>query len=315
MSNSENKRYVMQRLDESKLKDIDTLYEGVYGKKPEKDYFSKKYSTAYTEAQYLGHIAYDNENNPIAFFGAIPCFIQYKEKILLAAQGADVMTHPEHRYNGFFLKLAKLTFDLCKESGINLIIGFASENSYHGCVNRLGFRMVDNMERFSIPVDTLPLGSLSKRFKWSKWIYDKYTKWVLRKYLLPQKGLLSSAISEECGGVIRSTEYFINKTYNKTQVLKAGSGKVWFKIKNGFVIGDLDLPEQDFDNVINEIKKIVKRLGITGISFQTSPGTQLHTLFIKKYSSKPSFPVIFLDLGADIPLNKLKFTFADIDIF
>ncbi len=98
-------------------------------------------------------------------------------------------------------------------------------------------------------------------------------------------------------------------------VIKIGEAKVWMKIQNDFIIGDLEMAEDDFDAVINGIQKIAKRLGAANIFFQVSPGIQLHELFAKKYKPIPSFPVIFLDLGAGIPLNKLKFSFADIDIF
>ena len=120
---------------------------------------------------------------------------------------------------------------------------------------------------------------------------------------------------EGFGGVYRDDRYLKYKTYSNTKVLKIGNAKVWMKIQNDLIIGDLEIAEQDFDAVINAIKKIAERLGVANISFQSSPGVQLHTWFAKKYKTAPSFPIIFLDLGAGIPLDKLKFSFADIDIF
>jgi hypothetical protein len=61
--------------------------------------------------------------------------------------------------------------------------------------------------------------------------------------------------------------------------------------------------------------QVATRLGTRRIFFQVSPGTRLYDLFATKYTSTPSFPVIVLNLGANIPSDKLAFTFADIDIF
>ena len=54
---------------------------------------------------------------------------------------------------------------------------------------------------------------------------------------------------------------------------------------------------------------------LSKIFFQTCHGTQLYFLFAERFKSSPSFPVLFQNFGADIPLKEIKFTFADIDIF
>jgi hypothetical protein len=73
--------------------------------------------------------------------------------------------------------------------------------------------------------------------------------------------------------------------------------------------------DEEFGRMMNKMKKIAKRLGTTQINFQTSPGTYLYNLFAKKYTPMLSFPILFLDLGSTLCPSKIKFTFADIDIF
>src|SRR6266542_5268636 len=307
---NEDSEYSIARLDENKLKDLETLYKTVYGQKPGKNYLLNKYNTAYTGAQYIGHIAYESENIPVAYFGVIPCFIQYNDQIVLAAHAADAMTLFQYRYRGFFIELAKKTFDLCRTAGIQLVFGFPNQNSYHGLVHKLGWKMTEYMERFSIPVNSFPMESLSQHFAWVNWIYKKYENWILHKYFLAQPGLSNSIVADGFGGVYRDDRYLKYKTYSETKVIKIGNAKVWIKIQNGFVIGDIEMTGNDFEALISGIKKIAKRVGTANIFFQVSPGTRLHTLFTEKYKPAPSFPIIFLDLGADIPLNKLKFSFA-----
>ena len=65
----ENREYSIARLDENKLKDLEILYKGVYGHKPAKNYLLKKYNTAYTGTQYIGHIAYDVKISPSLILG------------------------------------------------------------------------------------------------------------------------------------------------------------------------------------------------------------------------------------------------------
>ena len=310
----ESSEYYIKRLDENRLKDIETLHKAIYGKKPKKNYFLKKYNTTYAGVKYIGYIAYNTKNIPIAFFGVIPCFIQYGNELILCAQAVDAMTLSHFRYKGIFVKLVRATIDLCKSEGICLVFGFPNQNSYHGLVHTLKWSVTERMELFTIPVNAFPLEKLLRDFRWTEWIYKKYAGWILKKYSIAEPGLPSSVIAEGYGGVYRNEEYLKYKSNDK-QVIQIGNSKAWIKIRNGLIIGDLSGEAQHFHLLMNTIKKIAKLLGISRIFFHASPGTRLHTLFEKWYKAEASFPVIFLELEASVPLEKIKFTFADIDIF
>ena len=141
----ETKEYIVSRISRERLKDMESLHEAVYGTPAPENYFSKKYDTAYTGAEWLGYIAYNKENIAVAYYGVIPCFIQYDKKIILAAQSGDTMTHPGFRYKGMFVELSKITFALCKECGVQFVFGFPNQNSYHGAVNKLGWIQNETM--------------------------------------------------------------------------------------------------------------------------------------------------------------------------
>ena len=129
------------------------------------------------------------------------------------------MTIIDHRCKGVFVELAKNTFELCKLNGIKLLFGFPNQNSYHGLVNNLGWKIAGHMQRFKIPVNTFPFASLLQNFQSSKWIYNKYLKLVLRKYL-SLDNFTGSAITEEYGGVYRDENYMRYKQYNSSLLLK-----------------------------------------------------------------------------------------------
>lgn len=307
--------YKIARLDKARLVDVDRLHRAVYDATPAKSHFQKKYDTRYTEIENTGFLAYDAAGKPVAFYGVIPCFIQCGGRIVLAAQSADTMTHPLHRNKGLFMKLARLTFDLCSEVGIKVVFGFPNQNSHRGLV-KLGWVTTEVMERFNIGVDALPLESLSRKFGWTRSLYNSSVRSVLRKYFYSRQGLGNSLITEGYGGVYRDEKYLQYKTYSSSQVMQLGSCKIWYKIQNGFVIGDMHSgTPQEFEAAINELKKLCRKLGIREINFQASPGTTLAELFGRNVSAHASFPVMFLDLDSKLDLSKLKFTLADIDFF
>ena len=138
---------------------------------------------------------------------------------------------------------------------------------------------------------------------------------MLNKYILHRHGIINSVIRDGYGGLYRDDLYLQYKTYSDTQVIKIGRAKAWIRIKNDLIIGDLDLADQDFNATMDALKKIAIKLGVRQIFFHTSPHTHLHSLFAACYKRVPSFPVLFQDLGAGLPFDKIKFTFADIDIF
>jgi hypothetical protein len=307
--------YKIIKLDEKNIGDVEKLYTAVYEKKPPPDYFKRKYNTTYTGVSNIGFIAYNTENLPIAYYGVIPCFIQHADKIILAAQSADTMTHPEFRYKGMFVELSNVCFDLCRRNGITLIFGFPNQNSYHGAVHKLGWKMTETMDYFVIPVKTFSLEHLASKFAPLKKLYVKYVKLMLHKYLIAESGLANSVISDGYAGVYRNKQYLQYKTYSSTQVIKIDESKLWIKINNGLLIGDIVLPENSFDKLIHKVKKIARKLGVSQIYFHACKHTRLHNLFAKRFNAIPSFPVLFQDFGSGLPLEEIKFTFADIDIF
>ena len=306
--------YKIARLDEDKLPDVSRLHQKIYGITPKENYFHEKYDTSYTGVMHIGFLAYDKNNEPVAFYGVIPCFIQLGNRIVPAAQSADTMTHPSHRNKGLFTRLATLTFELCRQDGIALVFGFPNQNSHHGLL-ALGWKVTERMERFSIPVGTFPLESLAYKFTWSRRAYGRFAKKSLQRYFHSRHGLSNSLVTSELGGVYRDEKYLQYKTYSSSEVIQVGKGKIWYKIQNGFSIGDMSVTEKEFVPTIEQLKKICRRLGLTQMNFQSSPGTPLALLFGNMVSPIPSFPISFLDLGCGLDLTKLKFTFADIDIF
>jgi len=316
ISNTQSREYTVTRLNKENLADVAMLHKEVYGKAAPVIHFPKKYDTAYTGVEYVGFIAYNIENIPVAYYGVIPCFMEYENKVILAAQSADTMTHPQHRYKGMFVDLSNKTFDLCRQLGILLIFGFPNQHSYHGAINKLGWKMTGAMNCFIIPVKSLPLESYSRRSVILKKLYKCYSNFIFRENFFPGLGVANSVIADGFAGVNRSEAYLQYKTYSPSKVIVMDDTKIWVSTKYGLMIGDIEgISKINFSVVINKLKKIAKKLGVRQIQFHGSPGASLHDLFADNYKASPSYPMFFQDFGSAIPPDKVRFTFADIDIF
>jgi len=167
--------YTVERLNAVNILDLTKLYEAVYNRPASHIFFKNKYNTAYTGVEHVGFIAYNSTRLPIAFYGVIPCFLQYQTNLILAAQSADTMTHPGYRGLGLFTKLAKQTFELCKEKHIRLLFGFPNQNSLPGFVKKLGWEVTGMMDCFTIPVGKIAWDVHAKKcFRQSGFIITMY---------------------------------------------------------------------------------------------------------------------------------------------
>ena len=295
--NSSDNLYNFERLSAKNISDLDRLYTAVYNHQRSAGYFAKKYDTAYTGVEYTGFIAYNDQHEPVAFYGVVP------------------MTHPGHRLKGLFTQLARLTFKLCAQEGIKVIFGFPNQNSVKGFVD-LDWETSEIMELYLIPVETIPLENIAEHTPLLGRLYKEYQHQVLKKYLVPQKGIENSVLNDGFAGVNRDDLYFDHKDCHDTQVLRIGKALLWVKIKsNAFIIGDIICGDKDFDNIMQKVHKLASILGLNQVQFQTSPETKASGLFAKRYHFIPSFPIMFKTLERSIKTDKIKFTFADIDTF
>ncbi len=311
----QKKGYHIERLSKKNIGVLNQLYHDVYGRFNAEDYYTKKYDTAYTGVEYIGYIAFDEHRKPIAFYGVIPCFIRHSDQLYLAAQSADTMTHPKHQFKGIFVQLANLTFDLCREEGISIVFGFPNQNSLHGFLVRLKWQMTETLDFYDIPTGFVPIEGIVRKIPFLSNAYERYQEYILKDYLVPRKGIENSSFKDGFAGVNRNAHYLNYKSYHDTQVIRVGDALLWIKIKNGLIIGDINCREDEFDQMMSEVKKIALKLGLKRIQFHTSHQTRLSALFSSRYDAVPSFYVLFKDLGARIPLDAIKFTYADVDTF
>lgn len=305
--------YRIERLDSNNVAVLASLYKAVYGRKPAKDFFQKKYDTAFAGVTHIGYIAFASDNTPVAFYGAIPCSLTDGRNVFQAAQCADAMTHLHHRKEGLFSFLSEKCVELCKAHDIKFVFGFPNQSSAPIFLNELGWSIAGYLDRFVIPVER---SVLSKFFLRGQWLLNPLNKKLrMERYRTAKKGIASSMLGAGFTAVLRDEKYLEYKSFLSSQVMQLGNAFVWLKTGKIWQVGDFELGESEFDEFMKNLRKLAKEMDAGSIQFQCSRGTKLHELFSTRYRYFPSFPFIYKDLGSGLNAENIKFTFADIDIF
>lgn len=292
-------KHSIARLGPDNLHHLEALHQAVYGKACSHRYYQLKYSTAYTGAEHIGFLAYE-QGQPIAFYGVVPVIMSVEQQRVLAAQSCDTMTHPAHRQKGLFTELAQLTFELAKASGIHFVFGFPNQHSYPGFIKHLGFAHNETMNRYSMRYESSLYRSL----------YHKLWKARLSKAGRP---LSNSLIAEGFDGVVYDQAWYDYKRYDRTYTIEDAKGRAWIKCVHGLWIGAMETGSPD--NIQKAVRSIAKASKAREITLMVSPGTALDAQLSGMQPPEAGFAIITKNLSQRYDLSRLKFQLADIDIF
>ncbi|MFN8322539.1 MAG: GNAT family N-acetyltransferase [Chitinophagales bacterium] len=308
--------YFYKRVDESCYKDLVYLFEAAFNTKTDINYYRHKMDTGYLGVRHLGYVAYDESMKPAAFYGVYPYKTEYKGKEYLAAQSGDTMTHPSHTGKGLFTTLAKMTYQLAKEEGIQFIFGYPNQNSYPGFVKKLSWTHRENMTNYVINVVTFPCAAIAKKVPFLLPLHKRYVRFVAGFYPSKKIFLASSVINLQYGGVIRNEEFHRYKSYYDNYLVDLGGCTAWVKVDGSLAIGDIELQDAaHVTTVIRKIKKLAFWLGCNKILFAVGKDTNWDLLLKGKYENMEGIPVGYLDLQSGLPLENMKYIMADYDTF
>jgi hypothetical protein len=299
--------WIIKRMDPAAMEDFNQLYTAVYHRKPPANYYNHKFGTALAGINYVGFLAYTPDGQPIASLCLVPCIISYGRERITGAQLTDGMTHPAYRKKGLFSELETYLINLAKDEAIDVLFGFAVPATNPLLINK-GWYELEKTDRFVIPVPHSLKWFLQKSLR--KIGLKKNSKAMER-----EPNFLNSVLADGFAGVERSKGYLIYKSFTNTGILKTTDGLAWIKIGDQLVIGDMEVKENDFDPMIRHIQSVAENAGAIQIYFQCSKGIGLHRLFSKQYAAIPSFSVVMKTLTPGIDTARIRFTFADVDIF
>lgn len=311
--------YRFEKLSDENIQDLVPIYVSAFKKDISLQELTKKFDTSFTGLKNVGFIAYSPENEPAAFYGVFPCYMNYRGEKVLVCQSGNTMTHENHQRKNLFVSLAKITYEFCSHNGIQLVFGFPNQNSYPGFVNKLNWTHRENIQAYITKTRCLPFLRLKSKFpslapKISTYIANK-----LESLQTERKAFESIQAGGNVSVMDRSEDFLNYKTYHKSYLLEIFSKKVWVKPSDMFLlVGDIEnCDEKTFYEIIEKLHRLCFWLGIPHLRFHVSSGSALEkylTPIAKKHDQ--SYPIgytVFSDRSFE--METVKFTLADYDTF
>ncbi len=306
--------YSVERLAASNISRLVYLYKVVFHQKITVAFLLQKYDTKIFGTDFIGFIALNQSNLPIAFYGVIPCLVRWEGKVILAAQSSDTMTHPNFQRQGLFHSLAIKTYALAKENGIQFIFGFPNQNSYPGFV-KLQWQFTPNaLQLFKLKTGLPGFGKLMSRIPILKRVYDRYIRRVLGVHDFQSIDLFQPDFSYG----INHDQLFLNyKRYHKTYYKEIENSLLWLKIEGRLHIGFAKIKNSPSPILfIRKLKWLAISLGCKEVVLMTSKNSVLYNLLSQHIQPLDAFPVGFFNLSQEpIAFENIQFEYCDLDIF
>ncbi len=307
--------YTIERFTRADIPDLCALTLKVWGVSPTQNEFLLKYSHVNSNQSFLGFMARDKNGSPVGFQGGSRVDMSFKGNAEPFVQMVDALVHPEHRGKGLMRFLASKIKSLCKEIGMSGMIGFPNQNFFPIITKKLGFLSTKSLLAVAINVKTLPLEKLSKKNSSLRIVYESYLNFLL-KMLELGTCIPRSFPSETTPVLLRDGDLIPYKSARGARTIKIATSLIWFKVNHGLFIGDIKIgSEAEYNQVISKLKIFCILAGIQTINFQSMEGSKEMEYFKSHYPTFQSFPYCYLSFNSNFPLNELKLTFGDIDIF
>lgn len=307
--------YRFERLSDSNLKDLISLYLHAFNEKTSLDFLQKKYATSSFGLQFIGFIAYSGKE-PAAYYGVFPIKVKHNSIEYLAAQSGDTMTHPNHRGKGLFIKLAKMSYDLAKSNGVQFIFGFPNENSYPGFVKKLEWKHYANINNYKIATEVFPFEKIAKKFKFFE---PYYQKMLAKKLAGFSASIFENSLSHQSknyGYVIHDQNYLNYKNYYKSYIVELNGVRCWIKIDGRLWVGDIEFcNEQKFKETLSSLLKLSKTLKCSSVHFSVFENSN-YDKYLSEYT-KPYYKnaVGCLNLSENVLGEYFAYQSADFDTF
>jgi hypothetical protein len=309
--------YRFERLSDSNLKDLLFLYHHAFNENESLNFLKKKYDTSVFGLKHVGFIAYSAANEPAAYYGVFPMKAQFSGREILVAQSGDTMTHPNHRGKGLFITLAKMSYELAKNSGVEFIFGFPNDNSYPGFVKKLGWTHYGNINNYRIKTGSVPLDKFAKKFKF---LSGTYSSFFLNKFskINSDKPFENSLGKQLPGfGHIPHDLHFYNyKTYYLSYIIEIKGVKCWIKVDGRLWVGDIEYCERSkFLEVVNVLGSLCKNISCSTLQFSVYENSSYDLWLKEKYPIHSKNAVGCLDLTNNYDPKSFAYQAVDFDTF
>jgi len=304
--------YRIEKLSAQNIHHLVPLYQAAFDQSVSLQFLLKKYNTRPFGVEFIGFIAFASNGIAAAYYGVIPCFFKLDGKTVLAAQSADTMTHPDHRKQGLFQRLAAKTYDLAREQNIQFIFGFPNQNSLPGFIKLNWQFLPDQLQVFTLRATGFAYARLLKKLPLLSAFYE-----IIVSQLLGEKQIDQSFFENKNeDGVSHDNTFIAYKTYNTTHVAAINTVKVWVKADGKLKVGAIHgLHKTSAEDFLRRLKKLATKLGCRDVIFMTSKNSSLYQILINAVTPKDAFSIGFLPLQAgSFSFENVLFEYCDVDI-
>ena len=253
--------YRIERITKERLVDLLGLFESAFNQKKTISYLKKKFDTERFGASFIGYIAYSQNEEPVAYYGVFPIRFKLNNRVILAAQSGDTMTHKNHQRKGLFTELAKMTYDLARKKGIKFIFGFPGRNSLPGFVKKLNWKIDGKRHFYRFNVCTLPLAALMHMVGMEK-LYILYFNFWAKVFGLKKE--LGNIVIDRNNSIFYDSDGMGYRHFSDNYFLQNNGCVVWLKVVRSMEIGCIYNAD---DHIIEQIIKRLRWLSvITGLA-------------------------------------------------
>jgi hypothetical protein len=295
--------YTVRRMTREDIPGLEKLFNAVYKRPVAEEYFEKKLATGYAELEYAGFIATTSNGEIVASLCLVPCNILVSGAKIKSAQLTDGMTIASLRRSGLFGQLASCILELAKQSGFEILFGFPNQDAFPALLKN-DWEWKEDIDRFEIPVKRSII-----------WYYNRL-RGRKRSVVKQITGNVHSVLRDGFDGIERNNVYINYKlSLGNYGVIESAGGKAWIKTGSDLFIGDMEVEDEGFNGLMKLISREAVKNASHKIHFQCSRGSRLHHLFGKRYRAIPSFPVVMKKVNPVLNTDRIRFTYADFDIF
>lgn len=309
--------YRFERLNEKTLIHLVSLYKSCFNTKVSLSFLQKKYATGLFGAEFIGFLAFSEQTNEAAaYYGVFPIQCRKNNNNILAAQSGDTMTHPSHQGKGLFIRLAKLTFQLAKEAGVEFVFGFPNKNSYPGFAKKLNWSFYGEVNTYIVKTGSLPFDKLAKKLPAFGRLYNYFIKQRLNHFEssdAPENSLFMQDSSR--GAVCHDALFYRYKGYYPFYVLRLKNFTCVVKIDGRMWVGDVSFSEGNFEQKVDKLLVIAKKIGCSSVHFSLFKGSVYDDFFAKRQSPQSSLPVGYLNFHGRDTGNGFMYQGLDFDTF
>jgi hypothetical protein len=287
------------------------------GRESSLDWLQAKYACQHDGVGAFVCVAFDEHGEAAGSVGLLPWQVRYGDRTEIAGQMVDVATSNAHRGRGLFVALADRTRELCESSRVSFLFGFPNEAAYPIWMNKLGYEHLQDVMSYRLPVRTLWGERLARRSRPMRDIFERHVRRTLGKKAPVDPVLENSLAADGFACIVHDRAFHSYKAaFGGSQVVELDGGRVWLVIRHGLLIGDLEAASNaELESAVDALKRLARRLGVHQTVFQASKDTRFSPIFARCSEMSQELPVIYRDLGSQIPKEKLRFVFADLDNF